>query len=183
MLGCLSPGQKLLIVEKNFYWVLSRVLRIFHYKILLISAIVIIAWLKKEKVVQNLGISREVETALKMAGIQIFDLLIRCCYLMLHIGSLCQILILLGTSNCLNTTSTSFSSKAYTLYMPLESFIPSKYYAIQFCMASFELQKGVPKGHARTISFTGGSQITMPEKSNLAFVIKKGWRILAHSEY
>lgn len=146
MLGCLSPGQKLLIVEKNFYWVLSRVLRIFHYKILLISAIVIIAWLKKEKVVQNLGISREVETALKMAGIQIFDLLIRCCYLMLHIGSLCQILILLGTSNCLNTTSTSFSCKAYTLYMPLESFIPSKYYAIQFCIGILWVAEGSSQG-------------------------------------
>lgn len=52
-----------------------------------------------------------------------------------------------------------------------------------FVLASFELHKEVPKGHARTISFTGGSQTVVPEKNNLACVIKKESRILADSEY
>lgn len=57
-----------------------------------------------------------------------------------------------------------------------------------FVLVSFELQNKIPKNHflepfARTIFFTGGSQIVVPEKSNLARVIKKLSRILAHSEY
>lgn len=81
-----------------------------------------------------------------MARIQIFDLLIRCWYLMLHMDSLCQVLIVLGTSHCLNTTNILFSSNAYTSYMPFKSFIPSKYCDSILYWHPLSCRRKFPKG-------------------------------------
>lgn len=78
---------------------------------------------------------------------------------MRHIDSLCQVLILLGTSQCLNATSTLFSGNAYT------SYALRVFYSIKILCNStlywhpLSSRRKFPKGYARTISFTGGSQI------------------------